>query len=143
MKNRPDRAAPENANRAFSGELAATGWSDFELFRYITVLLQFYIKKSNHPFGISALFRWLLLQCLILMALIAASALALVLVKNFFMLFPPVFFMQCIIVRTNNANCFGYRVAISKIERACFMPHPKMKTTAPVESPAISPNMTV
>jgi len=34
MRNRPDGAAPENAELAFSGDFAATGRSDFELFRY-------------------------------------------------------------------------------------------------------------
>ena len=34
MRNRPDGAAPENAELAFSGVLAATGETDFELFRY-------------------------------------------------------------------------------------------------------------
>ena len=34
MKNRPDGAAPENANRAFSGGFAATVGEDFELFRF-------------------------------------------------------------------------------------------------------------
>jgi oxygen-independent coproporphyrinogen-3 oxidase len=33
MRNRPDRAAPENAELAFLGDFAATGGTDFELFR--------------------------------------------------------------------------------------------------------------
>jgi cardiolipin synthase len=33
MRNRPDRAAPKNAELAFSGDFAATGGTDFELFR--------------------------------------------------------------------------------------------------------------
>jgi hypothetical protein len=34
MRNGLDRAAPENAELAFSGDFAAIGETDFELFRY-------------------------------------------------------------------------------------------------------------
>jgi hypothetical protein len=34
MRNRPDGATPESAEIAFSGGFAATGGSNFELFRY-------------------------------------------------------------------------------------------------------------
>jgi hypothetical protein len=36
MRNRSDGAAPENAELAFSGDFAATGGTDFELFRFIS-----------------------------------------------------------------------------------------------------------
>jgi hypothetical protein len=39
MRNGLDGAVPENAKRAFSGGFAATGKTDFELFRFILHLM--------------------------------------------------------------------------------------------------------